>query len=146
MVANLNDASITLENNDVKTPADKTRPYRSIHSPFSVIQSDLKAAAHGWRSLHRLEKESLPQFESPFPYLQQHRHCIQIFWEHSGQAKLTRGTAPQSSASRYNSSCRPINRVAAASSEYRYGSQRRTRARENNLHRRDGECPYRDRW
>ena len=41
MVANLNDASITLENNDVKIPSDKTRPYRSIHSPFSVFQSDL---------------------------------------------------------------------------------------------------------
>ena len=41
MVANLNDASITLENNDVKTPADKTRPYRSIHGPLSVFQSDL---------------------------------------------------------------------------------------------------------
>ena len=41
MVANLNDASITLENNDVKTPAEKTRPCHSIHSPLSVFQSDL---------------------------------------------------------------------------------------------------------
>ena len=37
-VTNLKDTTITLKNDDVKTPADKTRRYRFIHSPFSSFK------------------------------------------------------------------------------------------------------------
>ena len=131
-----------LKNDDVKPPA-KIRRYRSIHSPFSVFQSDLirLLLADGLLSIDR-RKNRFRNSNCSFLI----SNNTAIAFKYFGQAKLTRGTASQSSASRYNASYRPINRAAAGSSEYRCGEWQQNQWRESNPSRRGGEYPYPDRW